>query len=675
VKAGWTFARAVAFDTKAVLLKAFESQTWGMFRGMMIRNGLTMTTTQADSLKASIEQFSYNYVRSRPRTETYSSGEGDHPTSFADLIWNTRWSTKLSGVAGQMVTISGQSHENAWMGYTFAHLQELMQGMSTQNLIQSFDYSKVLVDAAARTTPFYDYSTSENPGFNAGPLRELIELGFEIARVGATNPAGNPMLSSTWLEAVMDGDVKIAGRGLSQFVAPLRKPNISGFHYGDDVRRAIDFAQRLVQVAGAVDDPVLDAEVLRSDFLSELVNFGSIYVAVQEQGIGYGGNDNIIQPRSKLFQDLDFFMDIIWNERNSQLLSISSDSLEYYFSLFSDGKNTNKNRIEVLKSQTVILTLAKNYPFIWKVVKEDLLLAPLFIESGEVKVEKSLLFNNSMELIAQSNPNVYTKRPPWVKKSEEYQEEQRQYVIQTVINNAATVALMSNQYNVTPDAIVGAAFWEAIENPYPVWRSQLAPQWGGIPSGTKFGILGKIHVSDQDVAALVERENRVPFKSSDWVKRAKTLANPVNAIQYIAAIMSRSADIYEATANIYGNDDEYQNRIRRPIYNIRDQAGVLAALFQGGGDLDRARAFENRRTISFRNYGDYNKSPDAVPQLPDNEKMGSWVSAYRWWIRYTVLNQYMGIAPKGFLPNGVQGPAQPINVPIPKEWNPSNDIA
>ena len=46
------------------------------------------------------------------------------------------------------------------------------------------------------------------------------------------------------------------------------------------MEKAIDYAQRLVQVAGAVDDPVLDAEVLKADVLSELVNLGGAYAAL-----------------------------------------------------------------------------------------------------------------------------------------------------------------------------------------------------------------------------------------------------------------------------------------------------------------------------------------------------------------------------------------------------------
>ena len=319
VKAGWTFAKAIALDTKPVLLKAVESQTWGMFRGMMVKNNVAISVEQADSLKGTIDRFSWNYVRLRPHAETYLNGDASwainiEASSFADLIWNHKWSKRFGGYYEPSGTIVWeQNSANGWMGnYVYDYLQEIMQGMSAQKLIQSFDYSQVLMDAAARTVPFYKYT--DNPARDAGPLRELIELGFEMARVGATNPAGIATEPSAWLEAVMEGNAKLAGEGLSQFVAPLEQPNqvwFDGDRYGSACRSAFDYAQRLVQVAGAVDDPVLDAEVLKADVLSELVHLGGAYAALNPRNDG----------------NLSFFLDTA-NATNTNFLTVSSNELE-----------------------------------------------------------------------------------------------------------------------------------------------------------------------------------------------------------------------------------------------------------------------------------------------------------------------------------------------------------
>ena len=78
----------------------------------------------------------------------------------------------------------------------------------------------------------------------------------------------------------MEGNAKLAGEGLSQFAESLNQPDFGNDDYAKAMEKAIDYAQRLVQVAGAVDDPVLDAEVLKADVLSELVNLGVAYAAL-----------------------------------------------------------------------------------------------------------------------------------------------------------------------------------------------------------------------------------------------------------------------------------------------------------------------------------------------------------------------------------------------------------
>ena len=299
IKAGWTFAKAIALDTKPVLLKAFESQTWGMFRGMMVKNNMTISVEQADTLKGSIDRFSWNYVRLRPRVEGSYSGSWDwfadgYKNNFADLIWNLNWSKRFndnSSLGGRFV-VWEQSSGNGWMGEdVYRDLEKIMTGMNAQKLIQSFEYSQVLmdssarmvlVDSSARTVPFSSGFGSEHPRHDAGVLRELTELGFELSRVGATNPAGMATESSAWLEAVMEGNAKLAGEGLSQFAESLNQPDFGNNDYAKAMEEAIDYAQRLVQVAGAVDDPVLDAEVMRSDTLSELVNLGGAYAALED---------------------------------------------------------------------------------------------------------------------------------------------------------------------------------------------------------------------------------------------------------------------------------------------------------------------------------------------------------------------------------------------------------
>ena len=306
---------------------------------MMVKNGMSMTVEQADSLKGAIDRFSWNYVRLRPHAETYLTGDAAWAinigaSSFADLIWNYKWSKRFDGYYELSGTIVWeQNSANGWMGnYAYDYLQKIMQGISAQKLIQSFDYAQVMMDAAARTVPFYKYT--DNPARDAGPLRELIELGFEMSRVGATNPVGTATEPSAWLEAVMEGNAKLAGEGLSQFVAPFDKPNnvlFNGDRYGDICRSAFDYAQRLVQVAGAVDDPLLDVQVLETDVLSELVNLGGAYSRLNPMpygNINFFLDTALNSSPNKASNDLEMFLTHYSKLNVKEILVVSNNVLK-----------------------------------------------------------------------------------------------------------------------------------------------------------------------------------------------------------------------------------------------------------------------------------------------------------------------------------------------------------
>lgn len=82
--------------------------------------------------------------------------------------------------------------------------------------------------------------------------------------------------------------------------------------------------------------------------------------------------------------------------------------------------------------------------------------------------------------------------------------------------------------------------------------------------------------------------------------------------------------------------------------------------YQGGKVETRSNRFENRRT----------QDPKSVPQMNKSEKMGPWISQYRWWIRD--LLEKNGCPSKGFASRQEIGPQRPLDIPIPSPFYPEN---
>ncbi|NJN10831.1 MAG: hypothetical protein HC815_23705 [Richelia sp. RM1_1_1] len=106
-----------------------------------------------------------------------------------------------------------------------------------------------------------------------------------------------------------------------------------------------------------------------------------------------------------------------------------------------------------------------------------------------------------------SDPTRYSGLPPWAKRQDSYDEQQRQWALQIVKKNAQHICDTAQYYNVTPDAIAGAIFWEAIENPYGFWTRGANPA-GRLTRPSKsgpndFGIPGKIHTNPGSDAEIV----------------------------------------------------------------------------------------------------------------------------------------------------------------------------
>ncbi|MEU5614862.1 hypothetical protein AB0H03_40280 [Streptomyces sparsogenes] len=137
----------------------------------------------------------------------------------------------------------------------------------------------------------------------------------------------------------------------------------------------------------------------------------------------------------------------------------------------------------------------------------------------------------------------------------------------------------AKERNISPQAIVAAIAWEALENPSP----------------SDYG-LGKVHF-DADVVREIEkgesplRKSYLPGKTTG--QRAELLRTPEGAIKYIAAIMSAYADVTENT----------QNKEKQRYPSIRYNVPMLVHLYQGGGPQENltvwASHLKNKKTTAL----------------------------------------------------------------------------
>jgi hypothetical protein len=714
IERGWQFAKDLAISTKMTGLQIFQANLYAVGLIALKQNNVTNST----GLQDAIEALSTTYARLRPTPKGnplhyfYSNTLYNH-NDFLSLVWssspvNSRYYKPTERVTS-LGTGSVQDAERQDLVTAIADLTDHFRGQA--NPMKALQMLDRTFQAATQVTNLhqdsYSFEGSTGVYYNTSWfqrqssihdtyfLQDIAELAFEIARVNPTVTAGaNP--DAEWVETLWEGgSIQSAAVGLSDFLSGFAGEPVG--QRRQKMGQAIDYAGRLVKVADTVDDPVLDREVLKADFLSHLVNLGGAYTGVMQGGPT--PDYQVVTPGSPLFAGLNFFMDVLWGTSDTTGLQRGASELVDYYRLFDTGKNTHANRVAALVLQSDILRSADQSPYIWQSLSETFLLAPLFVQDNGVL--KSA--NPAGKVVAQSNPYVYTGNPPWEAKASQedfqyvygaavtafdqlsretsplrskvYAEEQRLWAWKIVKDYAEQIKTTALEYMVTPDAIAGAILWEAVENPYPLWRAAFPKGFGGIPIASKMGIPGKIHVTQSDprnfektVSEKVEDEGRVSAlsKPGDWKERAKRLSDPTWAIRYIGAILDRSADIYEAAAEVGMKRDKEVGRPIRDYYNIRDQAGVLSTLYQGGKDEERATAFEQRRDKlgelnDLRQILEAGKTLEPVqielaqayikgltqyttPQLPQ-EKMGPWTSQYRWLIRDR-LERY-GIKPFG----------------------------
>ncbi|MGI0489922.1 hypothetical protein ACN4EK_31280 [Pantanalinema rosaneae CENA516] len=664
---GAWLAQELVQDGRSVREQVFQATLLEVVTETFATRQIAMSQAQQSALTAAVLELAKTYTWLNPNPETTVPTESE-AFGFLDLLWRLQ----VPDANGQF---KGNGDITAALGQAITQLGQLLEGVNDP--VRAIQFINNLMQAAS-TVP-----SLKNDLKDTQFLREFIEFGFEFVR-------SNPTVNQTAPDAAVQGFLDRLWRGDTQQVKQAQG-GLSAFFAGMDTEaekiKGLDFAVNLLNAAELLQGEGLETQKYDPVFLDALVGLGGTYAAL-----------NSSNAKTEIQTLSGFFLNTLWSSHGTQDVQQGKQELNDFFTIFDNDFNTPHNRLEAMRLQNKALETIDESPEIWSNLKDVFFITPSFIQEGLTN-DGQYLPNLPAKIVAanplSSEPNVFTGLPPWLPRgsfesldSESngeflYAELQRLWAINLIKNHAPFISQMAAEYNVTSDAIAGAILWEATENPYSVIRHAFP---GGIPNGTSVGIPGKIHVTkDTDVSVIIEREGRVPaLAKNTWQERAKRLTSPFWAIRYIAAIMDRSAEIYERTAREAAKDDVAQKRPPRPVFNIRDDAGVLTTLYQGGKDQDRADTFEKRRLAWFNEKKVWNDIPNdrfthdgkplepPLPLLPKAEKMGPWVSSYRWWIRAYLL-QPNGCPSRGYLPDSPLGspppgvpPAQ--SIPIPTKY-------
>jgi hypothetical protein len=250
VQLGWSLAKALAASNVSTKLQSFEAPLLAATYGAVKSNGGTVATTVQSSLLTTVRSLAKSYATLNPADEHSSPSSDIQETGkiakgTLDRLWN--WYNFEDGY-----TNTGSLTPTDTISYLKAQLA------GQPDVVKALQFVDRMIQAATRVETLHQgVNGYANPaGYAAYPtyikyggfLRELTELGFEIARVNPTTTAGvNP--SDEWIENLIEENgtgagIKLASVGVSQLFNGLQL-NQGGSAAGmTQVGRALDLSEK-----------------------------------------------------------------------------------------------------------------------------------------------------------------------------------------------------------------------------------------------------------------------------------------------------------------------------------------------------------------------------------------------------------------------------------------------
>jgi hypothetical protein len=223
VRLGWELAQKLAADRVSARLKTFEAPLLAATYGAIQPTTGAVATTLRSAILAAVQSLARTYAQLNPLVENgYPGGDvqenGARQIGFLDRLWN-----QINFEEGRL------SAANPVATDTISYLKAKLTGQDT--VITTLQFIDRMMQAAVRVEGLHQnvngyannpVGSSPYPTYikYGGFLRELTELGFEIARANPTTTAGvNP--ASEWIENLLEENgsgagIRLAADGLSQ---------------------------------------------------------------------------------------------------------------------------------------------------------------------------------------------------------------------------------------------------------------------------------------------------------------------------------------------------------------------------------------------------------------------------------------------------------------------------
>jgi hypothetical protein len=310
ISKGWDLAKNLAISIKPTGLQIFQANVFATSLAAMKENNQTID--EGDLLKAT-DSLAKTYARLNPidvsfysKNTFYSKDPKDRESSFlAHLFMDGKWATSDRDQQKSVPIDAEKNGVKVSFDYLVKEMQGQVDGVKSLELIdrtlqaatrvsqlhRDYYYTGHYEERNNAVTWISEYITSSI--HESAFLSKLTDFGFEIARTNseATELRGNQ--SSEWIETLVEGKnpgqwtgkhVNLAAAGMSEWFGGFSRPNTSpGYWSGglrSDAKGALEYAERLVMAARAIDDVNLKPEVKKADLLSHLVNLGGAYAAL-----------------------------------------------------------------------------------------------------------------------------------------------------------------------------------------------------------------------------------------------------------------------------------------------------------------------------------------------------------------------------------------------------------
>jgi Bacterial Ig-like domain/FG-GAP-like repeat/CARDB len=281
IRLGWEVAQKLVASGTSAKLQIFEAPLLAGTYGAICLNGGTVAATPAAALWTAVDSLARDYARLNPSFEAGAITEGYSATSFLDWFWTGQG-------AGGGFSLSGLLADDRYLKY----MQNQFKGQAS--VIGSLQFVDRLIQAATQVEGLHQVvngSTSYSVTYikYGGFLRELTELGFEIARANPTTTAGvNP--ASEWIENLLEetgsgAGIRLAAEGLGQFFNgfTLDKSYISGIsqRFGmEQLGQGLELATRSLKAVAKIPSyqPIAHDPI----FLQTEIDFAKQYTLVSD---------------------------------------------------------------------------------------------------------------------------------------------------------------------------------------------------------------------------------------------------------------------------------------------------------------------------------------------------------------------------------------------------------